>query len=378
MADTTPNVKRGLEDIIAGESSISFIDGVEGKMIYRGYNIHDVVKGSFEEAAYLLLKGDLPTSSQLEAFKAELRAETSLPREIVAQMMSLPSGGNAMEALRGIISSLSFFDTESEDNSTEANFRKAIRLIAKTPLIVALLHRIKIGGDLYMPKPELSVAANFLWMVNGTEASADQVRMMDVALILHADHEFNASTFTARVIAATMSDMYSAIVGAIGALKGPLHGGANEQVMRMLLEIGEESKAEEWITQALANKKKIMGFGHRVYKTEDPRATHLRRMSEQLGQETGQSKWYNMSHTIERVVMEQKKLYPNVDFYSASTYYMMGIPLELFTPIFAMSRIVGWTSHVIEQQNDNRLIRPASDYTGKIGLEYAPIENRGA
>lgn len=368
--------KKGLEDIIAGESAISFIDGREGRLIYRGYDIHDLVKGSFEEVSYLLLYGELPTKAQLDEFVAQLRAESHLPREVMTQMMSLPEESNGMEALRGLISTLSFSDPDKNDNGREANFRKAIRLIAKTPLIVALLHRIRTGGDIYMPKPELSIAANFLWMLLGKPATEEHVRMMDVALILHADHEFNASTFTARVIAATLSDMYSAIVGAIGALKGPLHGGANEQVMRMLLEVKDPAKAGGWIKDALANKKKIMGFGHRVYKTEDPRATHLRKMSEQLGQETGQTQWYEMSRTIEQVVNEQKGLYPNVDFYSASAYYMMEIPIDLFTPIFAMSRMVGWTAHVIEQQSDNRLIRPASDYIGKVDLAYTPVEAR--
>lgn len=368
--------KKGLEDIIAGESAISFIDGREGKLIYRGYDIHELVQGTFEEVAYLLINGELPNQQQLNDFVAQIRAESNLPREIVAQMMNLPAESNPMEALRGIISSLSFYDADKNDNSTEANYRKAIRLIARTPIVVALLHRIRTGGDIYMPKTNLSISANFLWMLFGTTPSEEHVRMFDVALILHADHEFNASTFTARVIAATLSDMYSAIVGAIGALKGPLHGGANEQVMRMLLEINDESKTGEWITDALANKKKIMGFGHRVYKTEDPRATHLRKMSEQLGEETGQMQWFRMSRTIEDIVLQQKNLYPNVDFYSASAYYMMGIPLDLFTPIFAMSRMVGWTAHVIEQQADNRLIRPASDYTGKTGLSYSKISDR--
>jgi citrate synthase len=368
--------KKGLEDVIAGESAICFIDGREGRLIYRGYDIHELVQGSFEEVAYLLLNGDLPTQSQLDEFVAQLRAEAHLPRQIVGQMMSLPSDVSGMEALRGITSSLSFFDPDRNDNSREANYRKAIRLLAKTPIVVALLHRIRTGADIHMPKPELSIAANFLWMLLGTEASAEHVKMFDTALILHADHEFNASTFTARVIAATLSDMYSAVVGAIGALKGPLHGGANEQVMKMLLEIGDPAQVQQWITDALASKRKIMGFGHRVYKTEDPRATHLRRFSEQLCTEAGQRQWYDMSRTIEQTVLEQKGLYPNVDFYSASAYYVMGIPIDLFTPIFAMSRMSGWTAHIIEQQLDNRLIRPAADYTGKVDQKYSPIEAR--
>jgi citrate synthase len=378
MAETTAPTgqKKGLEDIIAGTSSISFIDGREGKLLYRGYDIHDLVQGSFEEVAYLLLNGNLPNRSELDAFSRQLQAEASLPREVIVQIMSLPPNVNPMEALRGIVSSLSFSDPDRDDNGKEANMRKAIRLIAKTPLIVALFQRFRTGSDVFMPKPGLSIAANFLYMLLGKPASDEHVRMMDVALILHADHEFNASTFTARVIAATLSDMHSAIVGAIGALKGPLHGGANEQVMRMLLEINDPEDAERWINDALDNKKKIMGFGHRVYKTEDPRATHLRKMSEQLGQETGQTKWYQMSRTIEAAVLEKKGLFPNVDFYSASAYYLMGIPVDLYTPIFAMSRMAGWTSHVIEQQGDNRLIRPASDYVGPTDLTYTPIESR--
>jgi citrate synthase len=368
--------KKGLEDIIAGTSAISFIDGIEGRLIYRGYDIHDLVQGSFEEVVYLLLNGALPNQAELDEFTAQIQAESWLPREIIQQIVGLPANGSPMESLRGITSSLSFYDPDREDNSAEANYRKAIRLIAKTPIIVALIERIRNGGDIFMPRPDLSIASNFLYMLFGRDAEYQTVRDMDVALILHADHEFNASTFTARVIAATLSDMYSAVVGAIGALKGPLHGGANEQVMRMLLEIGDVTKSEEWITDALAKKKKIMGFGHRVYKTEDPRATHLRKMSDRLGKLGGETQWYEMSAIIERVVQQQKGLYPNVDFYSASAYYMMGIPIDLYTPIFAMSRMAGWCAHVLEQQADNRLIRPASDYTGNTDLKYVPVENR--
>ena len=377
MAETTPDTpKKGLEDIIAGSTSISFIDGREGRLIYRGYDIHDLVQGTFEEVTYLLLYGNLPNKAELTEFTAKLQAESSLPDSVVEEIRQLPKGVNPMEGLRNLLGELSFHDSESNDNATEANFRKAIRLIAKTPLIVALLHRIRSGEEIVLPRTDLSIAANFLYMLFGKEATPEHVRMMDIALILHADHEFNASTFTARVIAATLSDMYSAVVGAVGALKGPLHGGANEQVMRMLLEIQDPAGTEQWITDALANKKKIMGFGHRVYKTEDPRATHLRKMSRALADETGQTQWYEMSETIEKVVLQQKGLYPNVDFYSASAYYMMGIPIELFTPIFAISRMVGWTAHVIEQHADNRLIRPASDYTGATDLRYVPVDQR--
>lgn len=373
MAETT---KKGLEDVIAGTTAICFIDGREGRLIYRGYDIHDLVQGSFEEVAYLLLIGKLPNRGELDRFVADLQAESVLSQSTLAQINALPKGANLMEALRNIIGALSLADVEANDNSHEANLRKAIRLIAKTSLIVPALHRAQSGQPYVQPKAGRSIAWNFLWMMFGTEPTPEHVKMIDTALILHADHEFNASTFTARVIAATLSDMYSAAVGAIGALKGPLHGGANEQVMRMLLEINDAARAEAWIREALASRKKIMGFGHRVYKTEDPRATHLRRMSEQLGRETGETKWYEMSRTIEEVVLEEKGLYPNVDFYSASTYYMMGIPLELYTPIFAMSRMAGWTAHVIEQHLDNRLIRPAGDYIGQTNLEYEAIGER--
>lgn len=374
MAETT---KKGLEDVIAGTTAICFIDGLEGKLIYRGYDIHDLVQGSFEEVSYLLLAGKLPSRAELDQFVTQIQNDSTLSKSALDQVNALPKGANLMEALRNIIGSISLEDSEANDNSAEANHRKAIRLIARTSLLVPALHRARSGQPYVEPRKGQSIAWNFLYMMFGKEPQEHHVKMIDTALILHADHEFNASTFTARVIAATLSDMYSAVVGAIGALKGPLHGGANEQVMRMLLEIGSADAAESWIREALASKKKIMGFGHRVYKTEDPRATHLRRMSEQLGRETGDSKYYEMSRTIEKVVLDEKGLYPNVDFYSASTYYMMGIPLELYTPIFAMSRMAGWTAHVIEQHMDNRLIRPAGDYIGETNLDYTPIEQRG-
>ncbi len=377
MADTTQETaKRGLQDIVAGTTSISFIDGQQGRLIYRGYSIHDLVKGTFEEVVYLLLYGDLPTRSQLESFITQIRSESTLPDEVIERLRTLPRDVNPMEALRNLVGALSFNDSESDDNSHEANIRKAVRLIAKLPLIVALLHRHRNGRELKVSQMNDSIAANFMAMIFDEPVKPEISRMLDIALILHADHEFNASTFTARVIAATLSDMYSAVVGAIGALKGPLHGGANERVMRMLIEIGSVDNARAWIDQALEQKKKIMGFGHRVYRTEDPRATHLRRMSEQIGKEKGETKWFDMSQVIEKEVMDKKGLNPNVDFYSASTYYMMGIPLELFTPIFAMSRVAGWSAHVIEQQDDNRLIRPAAEYIGPTDRTYEPIDER--
>lgn len=377
MAETTHTVaKKGLEDIIAGESSICLIDGRDGKLIYRGYDIHDLVQGSFEEVAFLLMRGELPSRSDLAEFTASLHGGMSLPESIAAHIAGMPSTIHGMEALRTAVSMLSAHDAEADDNSPEANQRKAIRLLALAPVIVALLYRARNGMRMEEPRQDRSIAWNFLWMMFGVDPKPEHVKMIDTALILHADHEFNASTFTARVIAATLSDMYSAVVGAIGALKGPLHGGANEQVMKMLLEIGDEQETLAWIRGALDQKRKIMGFGHRVYRTEDPRATHLRRMSEELGHETGQIKWFRMSREIETYLLEQKNLYPNVDFYSASAYYMLGIPVDLYTPIFAMSRMAGWCAHIIEQHADNRLIRPAADYIGKTGRAYVPIESR--
>ncbi|MCB0712163.1 MAG: citrate synthase [Ignavibacteriae bacterium] len=368
--------KKGLEGIVAGETALSVIDGQQGLLSYCGYNIHDLVKGSFEETAYLLLNLRLPTQSELDEFSKKIEEESSLPQEVIKMIQTLPSGVNAMAALRGVFSALAYYDDESEDNSDEANRRKAIRLIAKTPIAVATFHRARNGAEPLMPKSGKSIAWNFLYMLFGEEPSDAKVELIDTSLILHADHGFNASTFACRVIAATLSDIYSAVTGAVGALKGPLHGGANERVMNMLLEINDVDKTESWLRSALENKVKVMGFGHRVYKTEDPRATHLRRMSEALAEDTGERKWYEMSQIIENIMVNEKHINPNVDFYSASSYYMMGIPIDLYTPIFAVSRVSGWVAHYIEQMNDNRLIRPGSIYIGERDLEYTSIDQR--
>ena len=373
MADVQ---KKGLEGIVAGETSLSVIDGQQGLLSYCGYNIHDLVKGSFEETAYLLLNKKLPNQAELDQFSKLVEEESSLSQEVIKMIQSLPNGVNAMAAIRGVFSTLAYYDDESEDNSLEANRRKAIRLIAKTPIAVAIFHRSRNGQEPLMPKPGKSIAWNFLFMLFGEEPSDAKVELMDTALILHADHGFNASTFTCRVIAATLSDIYSAVTGAIGALKGPLHGGANERVMKMLLEINDVEKTEPWLRDALEKKVKIMGFGHRVYKTEDPRATHLRRMSKGLAEDTGESKWYEMSQIVEDIMVNEKGINPNVDFYSASSYYMMGIPIDLYTPIFAISRVSGWVAHFLEQMSDNRLIRPGSIYVGESDLEYTPIDQR--
>lgn len=370
--------KAGLEGIVAAESRISDVNGDEGKLIYGGYDIHDLAEHStFEEVVYLLWNGELPSRTALEALKLQLSSETGLPTPIQVLISSIPKSANPMDMLRTVVSALSFYDPDIDDMSAEANLRKAIRLTAKFPTIVTTFQRVRNGLQPVEPRKDLSIAGNFLFTLRGQEPDEISTRTMDVALILHADHELNASTFAARVTAATLSDMYSAIVSAIGTLKGPLHGGANEGVIKNLLEIGSVDNIEPWLKKALGEKKKIMGFGHRVYHTDDPRATHLREMSRQLGERTGEKKWYEMSLKMAEVMMREKHLNPNVDFYSASTYYALGIPTDLFTPIFACSRISGWTAHVLEQYRNNRLIRPRADYIGPRGLKYVPIEQRG-
>jgi citrate synthase len=368
--------KAGLEDIIAGTSNICFLDGKRGLLAYYGYDIHDLVKGSFEETAYLLFYGVLPNASELKDFTAKLIAARTLPPVLRDRVAAQPKNIHPMAVVRTMVSALSFYDTDVEDLSREATIAKGIKLMAQIPLVIAYYDAHRNGRPYVEPKPELGHAANFLYMLLGKEQDERVVKMFDAALTLHADHEFNASTFTCRVIAATLSDLYSAVTGAVGALKGPLHGGANEQVMRMLLRITDPSRAREWVLDALARKEKIMGFGHRVYRTEDPRATHLRKFSQEMGERTGETQWHKMSQDIEDLIKKEKGLYPNVDFYSASTYYLMGIPLDLYTPIFAMSRVTGWVAHALEQYANNRLIRPAADYTGPVDLNWKPVETR--
>ena len=374
-----PNLaKAGLEGVVAAQSSISDVDGAEGKLIYAGYDIHDLAKhATFEEVIFLLWNGTLPTASQLGQLKSQLNSETRLPTEIIQLIGSIPRTANPMDMLRTVVSALGLYDPDAADNSIEANVRKAVRLTAKFPIIVTTFQRVRNGQDPVHPREDLSLAGNFLYTLNGIEPNEIATRTMDVAFILHADHELNASTFAARVTAATLSDMYSAIVSAIGTLKGPLHGGANEGVIKTLIEIGSVEAVEPWVKNAFANKEKIMGFGHRVYRTIDPRATHLAEMSRKLGESTGETKWYEMSKKMEEVVMREKRLNANVDFYSASTYYALGMPTDLFTPIFACSRISGWTAHVLEQFRNNRLIRPRAEYIGPRDLKYVTIEQRG-
>ncbi len=378
MKERDAQFLEGLEDVVALSSEICFIDGEEGRLVYRGYDIHDLVSGgcSFEEVIYLLWHGELPTQQQLTDFQAELVAERGLSSEVVTTLHTLPKNGNVMEMLRTLVSVSGLFDPENTDSSYEASVRKAIRLVAKFPTMVTAIEHYKNGQEAVQPNQSLSYAGNFLYMLDGKIPSDYNTRAFEIALILHADHELNASTFSSRVTAATLSDMYSAITSAVGTLKGPLHGGANEQVMLMLKEIDDVGTAEEWITQALKDKRRIMGFGHRVYHTEDPRATHLRQMSKEMGERANDTKYYEMSQIIERVVKEQKHLNPNVDFYSASTYYKMGIPIHLFTPVFAVSRISGWTAHVLEQYRNNRLIRPRAEYVGIRRRAYVPLQDR--
>jgi citrate synthase len=372
------NFVAGLEDVVANTSDICFVDGREGRLVYRGYDIHDLVNGgtTFEEVIYLLWHGELPNASELKQFTESIATQRRLHPEVMKFLHAVPKDANAMEVLRTAVSLAGLYDDDAGDESLEANVRKATRLVAQVPTMVTAFERIRNGKSPVEPDASLSSAASFFYLLNGEKPSEFVERAFNIALILHADHELNASTFSARVTAATLSDMYSAITSAVGTLKGPLHGGANEQVMRMLLEIGEISKAEDYVLDALRNKKKIMGFGHRVYRTEDPRATHLRKLSKEAGKLCGDTKWFEMSQVIERVVKEQKGLYPNVDFYSASMYYSMGLPTHLYTPIFACSRVSGWTAHVLEQYRNNRLIRPRAEYTGPTHRKFVPLAQR--
>ena len=377
---TEAKPKAGLEDVVAASSAICYLDGDRGVLAYYGYDIHDLARAvSFEEVCYLLWHGRLPNRAELGDLQSQLAAARPLSESILRLMKQLPAS-DGMDMLRTLTSALGQYDSEAGDNSQAANYRKAVRLTAQLGSLVATYGRMQAGGGPIQPDPALGHAANFLYMLTGTRPSALSTHAFDVALVLHADHELNASTFAARVAAATLTDLYSAIVGAIGALKGPLHGGANADVMRLLIEIGPDAppeRIEEAIRGKLAKKIKIPGFGHRVYHTEDPRATHLRRMSKELGERAGNTRWFEMSQRIEALVKAEKKLNPNVDFYSASTYYTLGIPIDLFTPIFAVSRISGWTAHCLEQYANNRLIRPRTDYIGPPHPQTVlPLEQR--
>ncbi len=370
-------VKTGLQGVAIARSEICSIDGERGKLTYRGYDILDLAANStFEEVVYLLWNGRLPRHDEIEALREELASNRTVPPQALDLLKALPPAQHPMETLRTLVSALSLYDPEAEDNSAEANRRKATRLTAQLETLVAAYGRVSQGAEPIAPDAKLSHAANFLYMLRGQVPRAGDAHSFDVALILHADHSFNASTFAARVTASTLSDMHSAITSAIGTLKGPLHGGANERVMRMLLEIGNVDDAEDYVRRLLSQKQKVMGFGHRVYHTEDPRATVLRRMSEELGKSAGELKWFQMSRKIEDLMKREKGINANVDFYSASAYYVLGIPVELYTPVFAVSRITGWTAHVMEQYADNKLIRPLAEYCGPTNLRYVPIDER--
>ena len=375
--------KAGLEGVVAASSAICYLDGANGVLAYAGHDIHDLAsRATFEEVCFLLWHRRLPTRAELGDLQTQLAAARSLPDGVLRLMRSLPLSQNdsAMDALRTLTSALSHFDPEASDSSPAANYRKAVRLTARMASLVATYGRLVAGGGIVEPDPVLGHAANFLLMFTGQRPSATETRAFDVALTLHADHELNASTFAARVTAATLSDIYSAIVAGVGALKGPLHGGANADVMRMLIEIGEDAgddRVDSFIRNRLQRKDKVPGFGHRVYRTEDPRATHLRRMSREVGERTGKLRWFEICQRIEAVMQTEKQIDANVDFYSASTYYLLGIPIALFTPIFAVSRVSGWTAHALEQYANNRLIRPRAEYIGpEYPQPFVPLDDR--
>jgi citrate synthase len=377
---TAEKPKGGLEDVVATSSAICYLDGERGVLAYCGYDIHDLAKdATFEEVCFLLWHRRLPSRAELGDLQSQLAAARALPEPIIRLMRSLPPV-DGMDALRTITSALAHYDGDLPDDSPQAQYKKAVRLTAQVGTIVATWGRLQKGGGPIAPDPAMNHAANFLYLLTGERPNSTAIRALDVALTLHADHELNASTFAGRVAAATLTDIYSAVVAAIGTLKGPLHGGANAEVMKLLLELGQTASGErvdEVIRGKLARKEKVPGFGHRVYKTEDPRATHLRRMSQDLGKRSGNTAWFDMSQRIEALVKGEKKLNPNVDFYSASTYYALGIPIDLYTPVFAVSRMSGWTAHILEQYANNRLIRPRADYIGpQYPQRFVPIDQR--
>jgi citrate synthase len=368
---------RGLEGIVAANTRLSDVQGDVGQLIYCGYNINELAgKVSYEEVVHLLHRNHLPNQKELAELKAQLAESRELPKGVIDMLQLLPESTPPMHALRTAVSALGCFDAACDDDSMDAQRRKAIRLIAQIPVCTAHFHRARQGRELISPDPALGEAANFLYMMDGEAPSAEKQSTIDLCYVLHADHGMNASTFSARVTIATLSDMYSAITSAIGTLKGPLHGGANEGVIKMLLEIGSLDNVDAYVADCLAQKKKIMGIGHRIYKVLDPRAPHLKRMAQILSAKLGDPKWIRMSERIAEIMLTQKSLHANVDFYSATVYYSLGIPTDLFTPIFAIARTSGWTAHVLEQLADNRLIRPQSVYTGPVGLKVVPIAQR--
>ncbi|HTE17058.1 MAG TPA: citrate synthase [Armatimonadota bacterium] len=368
----------GLRGVVAGNSSICTVDGQQGKLVYRGIDISELAEqATFEEVAYLLWHGRLPKRSELDELQAQLHANATLPQPVMELLRLAPHSAKPMDVLRTAVSALGMWDPDAGDNSAEANLRKSIRLTAQIPTIITSFNHLRNGREPVAPRDDLSVAANFLYMLDGELSSEVAVKTFDVALTLHADHEFNASTFSARVTIATLSDVYSAVTAAIGTLSGPLHGGANEGVFRMLQEVGSVENVEPYIKAKLAQKgARVMGIGHAVYKTTDPRARHLKKMAESLTSESGNRLLFDMSTRIEQMMLDAKGLHANVDFYSASVYHVLGIPTDLFTPVFAISRITGWTAHILEQLSDNRIIRPRAEYVGPVDQHYVPIEQR--
>ncbi|QQS34082.1 MAG: citrate synthase [Acidobacteriota bacterium] len=374
---TESTAAAGLRGVVAAQSAIGDVNGEEGILIYQGYNIHDLAEHStFEEVVYLLWNGRLPKQDELDALKAQFRANYGVPAAVIDMMKTFPADADPMDVLRTAVSSLDFYDKEGHATDRERATNAAIKLTAQMGTIAAAWDRIRNGNEVVAPDASLSIAENFLYMLRGERPEADEARMFDVCLILHADHELNASTFTTRVVSGTLAGMYGAVTAGIAALAGPLHGGANTNVMKMLIEIGSLEAVDGWVDNALAEKRKIMGIGHAVYKTEDPRATWLRRYSRTMSEKKGDMKWFEMSQRIEQLMLEKKGMHPNVDFYSASTYYLMNIPLDLYTPIFAVSRISGWTGHILEQYANNKLIRPRAEYIGARDLKYVPISER--
>ena len=371
---------QGLVNTIVAETAMSFIDGEKGVLEYVGIEIDALARNStFEESTFLLWNRRLPNKTELAAFEADLRAEYELPGGILEMIRAMPADSSPMHALQTLVAALSLFDAEADDNSPEANIRKAIRLVAKTPTLLAAFDRHRKGHEIIAPDQNRSIAGNFLWMLRGEEPTETMTRALDVCLVLHADHGFNASAFTGLVIISTLSDLYSASAGAIGALRGPLHGGANEGVMRMLEEIGDIDAVDEHVKGKLERKERIMGFGHRVYKAYDPRATYLKTFAKGLAEDTGNETLYAMSCRIEELMMEavgDKGILPNVDFYSATTYWSLGLDLDLFTPLFAVARMSGWTGHCIEYLEDNKLIRPGAAYVGPHDEPYVALDDR--
>ena len=369
--------EQGLREVVAAQTSISDIDGVEGRLWYVGYDIADLARNaSFEEVVYLLHNLDLPDRNQLAQLNTFLVRERELHPFLARMMPTLAQNTSPMSMLRTSVSASSAFDPDGWDESPEAEYRKAIRLIAETPTLIAVFDRLRTGREVVPPNPSLGHAANFLWMLHGTEPDPDEAATLDTTFTLYADHTLNASTFTARIIASTLSDTFSAMTGAIGALKGPLHGGANEEAQKMAEEVGKPENAEAYVRDRLARHEKIFGFGHAVYKTMDPRAIVLKEMCRQLGERVGQPQWYEIFAALEETTFEQKGLYPNVDLYAAGVYHMLGIPTDLMTPIFALARMAGWTAHVREQYANNRIIRPGSEYIGPRDRTYVPIDER--